>query len=101
MFQGPSLDEVRVANPMSRRPYLERINVAYSYASAELLDLIVNKVIYCSEPVGTTSLTTYLSKVREFNELYDCIYFINSLPLAICEAEKYPGPFVIQKLTAT
>lgn len=54
VFQGPSLDEVRVANPMSRRPYLERINVAYSYASAELLDLIVNKVIYCSEPVETT-----------------------------------------------
>lgn len=42
-IQGPSVDEVRVANPMSKRPYLERINVAHSYASAELLDLIVNK----------------------------------------------------------
>jgi gamma-tubulin complex component 2 len=42
-IQGPSVDEVRVANPMSKRPYLERINIAHSYASAELLDLIVNK----------------------------------------------------------
>ena len=47
------MDEVRVANPMSKRPYLERINVAHRYASAELLDLIVNKVIHYSEPVVT------------------------------------------------
>lgn len=53
IFQGPSVDEVRVANPMSKRPYLERINVAHSYASAELLDLIVNKVIHYSGSVVT------------------------------------------------
>ncbi|KAG0591209.1 hypothetical protein KC19_1G158300 [Ceratodon purpureus] len=42
-IQGPSVEELRVANPISRRPYLERINIAHNYASAELLDLIVNK----------------------------------------------------------
>ena len=43
-FQGPSVEELRLANPISRRPYLERINIAHNYASAELLDLLINKV---------------------------------------------------------
>lgn len=47
IFQGPSVEELRVANPISKRPYLERINIAHNYASAELLDLIVNKVEHC------------------------------------------------------
>ena len=47
------MDEVRVPNPMSKRPYLERINVALRYARAELLDLFVNNVILYSEPVVT------------------------------------------------
>lgn len=42
-IQGPSVEELRLANPISRRPYLERINIAHNYASAELLDLLINK----------------------------------------------------------
>ncbi|XP_024392107.1 gamma-tubulin complex component 2 isoform X3 [Physcomitrium patens] len=42
-LQGPSLEDLRVANFTSTRPYLERVNVAHRYASAELLNLIVNR----------------------------------------------------------
>jgi len=44
-LQIPFAEDANQRNIGPRRPYLERINIAYEFASAELLNLIIHKVI--------------------------------------------------------
>ncbi|KAJ7516840.1 hypothetical protein O6H91_21G000900 [Diphasiastrum complanatum] len=84
----PFSDDVKLTNAGARHQYLDRINIAYNFASAELLNLIINKF----------DLLARLRSVKHYFLLDQGDFLVHFMDIAKEELVKRPSAVSKEKL---
>jgi gamma-tubulin complex component 2 len=86
--QVPSAENAKLTNSGQNRPYLECINVAYNFASAELLNLIIQKY----------DLIARLRSMKHYFLLDQGDFLVHFMDIARDELIKKPATISVEKL---